>query len=121
MRFSQDSFAANSIRAYRDGEILVNDQTISRSVVITPDSIQDWDPCSVEELTQQHFTQLGALQPEIVILGTGSRLSFPPHPLCIQLQTQGIGMEIMTTDAACRTFNVLLAEDRRVVAALIIA
>ena len=120
MRFSQDSFAVNSIRAYRDGEILVNDQTISYSVVITPDAIQEWGPGSVDELTQQHFSQLGELRPEIVILGTGRQLRFPPPPLSIELQTQGIGVEVMATDAACRTFNVLLAEDRRVVAALII-
>jgi uncharacterized protein len=120
MRFSPDSFATNSIRAYRDGEILVNERSIARSVVITPDVIQDWEPGSVEELTAQHFTQLGQLQPEIVILGTGRQLRFPPPQLCIALQTQGIGVEIMATDAACRTFNVLLAEDRRVLAALII-
>ena len=120
MRFSQDSYTTNSIRAYREGEILVNDQTISRSVVITPDTIQDWEPGSVEELTQQHFTHLRELQPEIVILGTGSQLRFPPPQLSVVLQAQGIGVEIMATDAACRTFNVLLAEDRRVLAALII-
>ena len=120
MRFSQDSFAPNSIRAYRDGEILVNDQTISHSVVITPDVIEDWEPCSIEELTLQHFTRLGELQPEIVILGTGRQLRFPPPQLSVDLQAQGIGVEIMATDAACRTFNVLLAEDRRVLAALII-
>lgn len=120
MRFSQDSFATNSIRAYRDGEIQVNNQTISRSVVITPDAIQDWGPCSVEELTQEHFIHFGTLQPEIVILGTGSQLRFPSPQMSVELQTQGIGVEIMTTDAACRTFNLLLAEDRRVLAALII-
>lgn len=120
MRFSQDSVAANSIRAYRDGEILVNDQTIAHSVVITVDIIQPWGPRSVGELTQQHFTQLGTLQPEIVILGTGSQLRFPPPQLSVALQAQGIGVEVMATDAACRTFNVLLAEERRVLAALII-
>jgi len=120
MRFSQDSLATHSIRAYRDGEILVNDQRIAHSVVITADVIQAWEPGSVEELTAQHFTQLGELQPEIVILGTGSRLRFPPPRLCVTLQARGIGVEVMATDAACRTFNVLLAEDRRVLAALII-
>jgi uncharacterized protein len=120
MRFSQDTFAANSIRAYRDGEILVNDRIFSRSVVITPDIIQDWAPGSVDELTQQHFMQLGEFKPGIIILGTGSQLRFPPPHLYVALQAQGIGVEIMATDAACRTFNVLLAEDRRVLVALII-
>lgn len=120
MRFSQDSPAGNSIRAYRDGEILVSDQTIAHSVIITADLIRAWEPGSIEALTRQHFTDLGALQPEVVILGTGSRLRFPPPQLSVELQAQGIGVEIMATDAACRTFNVLLAEDRRVLAALII-
>lgn len=120
MHFSQDTFAANSIRAYRDGEILVNDRILDRSVIITPDIIQDWAPGSVEELTEQHFMQLGEFKPEIIILGTGSQLRFPPPQLSVALQAQGIGVEIMATDAACRTFNVLLAEDRRVLVALLI-
>jgi uncharacterized protein len=119
MRFSQDSFAANSIRAYRDGEITINDKVIAESVVITPDSIELWAPRCVTELTAGHIDQLGLLQPEIVILGTGPWLRFPPPALLAGLQTQSIGVEVMAHDAACRTFNILLAEDRLVVAALI--
>ena len=118
MRFSQDSFATNSIRAYRDGEITINDKIIAESVVITPDSIELWAPRSVTELTDEHMQQLGHLQPEIVILGTGPSLQFPAPALLAGLQTQAIGIEVMAHDAACRTFNILLAEDRRVVAAL---
>ena len=118
MRFSQDSFAINSIRAYSDGEITVNDKTISLSVVITPDNIQPWEPRSIDELTAEHINQLGELDPELVIIGTGKVLTFPPPALTAALLTRGIGVEIMAHDAACRTFNVLLAEDRRVVVAL---
>jgi uncharacterized protein len=118
MRFSQDSLAANSIRAYRDDEITINDRIITESVVITPDTIELWAPRRVTELTSRHMQQLGELQPEIVILGTGPALQFPAPALLVGLQTQAIGVEVMAHDAACRTFNILLAEDRRVVAAL---
>ena len=118
MRFSQDSFAINSIRSYDDGEITVNDKTISESVVISPDSIQPWGPCRIDELAPEHFEQLGKLDPELVIIGTGKQLMFPPAVLLVGLQSCGIGVEIMAHDAACRTFNILLAEDRRVVVAL---
>jgi len=119
MRFAQDSFATNSIRAYSDGEISVNEKTINRSVILTPDLIQPWEPQHIDELTADHCRQLGELNPEIVIIGTGKTLKFPPPQLTVDLQTQGIGVEIMAHDAACRTFNILLAEDRRVLAALI--
>ena len=118
MRFAQDSFASNSIRAYGDGEISVNDKTIRQSVIITPDLIQPWEPRHIDELTAEHCRQLGAHNPEVIIIGTGKTLKFPPPQLTAGLQTQGIGVEIMAHDAACRTFNILLGEDRRVVVAL---
>jgi uncharacterized protein len=118
MRFSQDSFASNSIRAYDDGEITISDKTISQSVVITAESIQLWEPRSIDELTAGHLERLGEFDPEIVIIGTGKELTFPSPAVTAGLQVQGIGVEVMTHDAACRTFNILLAEDRRVVVAL---
>jgi len=121
MRFAQDSFASNSIRAYSDGEISVNDKTINRSVILTPDLIQPWEPRHIDELTADHCRQLGELNPEVVIIGTGKTLKFPPPQVTVGLQTQGIGVEIMAHDAACRTFNILLGEDRRVVVALIMS
>ena len=119
MRFAQDSFAINSIRAYNDGKITVNEKTISQSVVITPDGNQPWGPRSIEELTPEHINQLCELDPELVIIGTGKALTLPPPALTVALQIRGIGVEIMAHGAACRTFNVLLAEDRRVIVALI--
>ena len=119
MRFAQDSFASNSIRAYSDGEISINDKLINHSVIITPDLVERWEPRHIEELTAEHCRQLGELNPEVVIIGTGKTLTFPPAQLTVGLQSQGIGVEIMAHDAACRTFNILLAEDRRVIAALI--
>jgi uncharacterized protein len=118
MRFALNSFAINSIRAYSDGEITINGKTISQSVAITADRIQPWEPRGIDELTAAHIKLLGELDPETVIIGTGKELSFPPPALTAGLLTRGIGVEIMAHDAACRTFNVLLAEDRRVLVAL---
>jgi len=119
MRFSQDSFASNSIRAYSDGEISVNEKIIDRSVIITADVIQLWEPAHIDELTAEHCEIIAGFNPEVVIIGTGKRLQFPAAPVIAGLQTRGIGVEVMAHDAACRTFNILLGEDRRVVAGLL--
>jgi uncharacterized protein len=119
MRFSQDSFATNSIRAYSDGEISVNEKIINRSVIITADVIQLWEPAHIDELTAEHCEIIAGFNPEIVIIGTGKRLHFPAPPVIAGLQTQSIGVEIMAHGAACRTFNILLGEDRRVVVGLL--
>jgi uncharacterized protein len=119
MRFAQDSFSTNSIRAYSDGEISVNEKIINRSVIITPDLIQLWEATHIDALTAEHCQLLDEFKPEVVIIGTGKILKFPPPSVTAGLQIQGIGVEIMAHDAACRTFNILLAEDRRVVVALL--
>ena len=119
MRFAQDTFATNSIRSYSDGEISVNEKTVTESVVITPDIIQPWAPRNINDLASEHVDLLIELNPEVVIIGTGPDLVFPPAGLMARLQTRGIGTEVMANNAACRTFNILLAEDRRVVVALL--
>ena len=120
MRFSQDTSGGNSIQAYRQSEIIINGKHINCSVVITPDEIIEWTPQNFDAIASEHIDQLADYQPEIVILGTGERQQFPASHITAGLLVQGIGVEIMNTDAACRTFNVLLSEDRRVVAAMIL-
>jgi len=120
MRFSQDTFTGNSISAYGSGRITIQEQDISHGVIITPKKIiHDWMPSAFTELRQAHLLRLSELEPEIVILGTGESLRFPPIDYTAGLLEQGIGVEIMSTPAACRTFNILLSEERRVVAALL--
>ena len=77
-------------------------------------------PADVAALESRHLDRVLALAPEIILLGTGSRLVFPPRELMLRVQARGVGMEVMDTGAACRTFNVLLAEDRVVVALLLL-
>ena len=99
----------------------MNEKNINRSVIITADVIQLWEPAHLDELTAEHCEIIAGFNPEIVIIGTGKQLQFPAPPVIAGLQTQGIGVEIMAHGAACRTFNILLAEDRRVVAALLMS
>ena len=123
MRFAQDSYAAgNSITAYAGDQITINDQVVVSSVIVTPDRIiQDWLPDSFAGLEEHHVSRLAELEPEIIILGTGATSRFPPPEYTAIFLTQGIGVEVMGTAAACRTFNILVSEERRVVAALLLA
>lgn len=120
MQFSLETSAGqNSIRAYREGAIIINDREIRRSVIVTGDALQEWPPQDFASLAAEHFEQIKALQPEIVLLGTGARQQFPHPGLTQALLNAGIGVEVMATDAACRTYNIILAEGRPVAAALL--
>ena len=119
MRFAQDDLPdQNSIRAYDTGRITVNEHIIDRHVVVSADRIQpDWAP-GFDQLEPEHLQALLDFDPEILLLGTGARLRFPSQSCMAVFLQRGIGMEVMDTAAACRTYNILLAEGRRVVAAL---
>jgi len=82
--------------------------------------VQPWGAASPSELTAQHFEQVLALEPEIVIFGSGARLTFVPPAVYRVLIAHGVGMETMDTAAASRTYNVLAMEGRSVVAALLL-
>lgn len=123
MRFAEDNPAAQyHIRAYAPGQITVNDEALTRSLIITPDRlIRDWPPQSLDELCFDHVQAAIASRPDILILGTGAQMRFPSPALIGEVQALGIGIEVMDTAAACRTYTVLVAEQRRVTAALLIA
>ena len=125
---------SHSIRAYQPGEIIVTlpppessetaqpvgVKTLSSSFIISPKHlIQNWTPLTLEDLLAEHLEPLIELQPEIVILGTGQNLQFPESKVLAQLHNQQLGVEIMDTAAACRTYNILMMEGRFVVAGLI--
>ena len=122
MRFAQDNLTGNIIRGYAPGQVTINDEVIVTSVIVTPERIiRDWLPRAFGDLERRHIVRLEELQPEIIVLGTGLRLRFPDAGFTAGFLSQGIGVEIMDTTAACRTYNILLSEDRRVVAALLMA
>ena len=121
MRFSQDQTEGNTISACAPGEITINGEVIRTSVIVTPEQIiTDWLPEHFEELAATHLARLEELTPEVIVIGTGNTLRFPDPRYTAGFLTQGIGVEVMDTQAACRTYNILLSEDRNVVAVLLI-
>lgn len=99
----------------------VNDRTLTRSFLITPDSLNDeWPVSAIGELTAEHLQPLLALNPALVLLGTGTTQVFPPAVIMAACLTRGIGIEVMTNASAARTFNILASEGRRVAAAFIL-
>lgn len=113
--------AAYRIKGYAPGRITINEQVIETSAIVTPDKLlPDWPPRHFEELERAHMDAIIALTPEIALLGTGQRQYFPARNVILSLLEQGIGIEVMDTPSACRTYNILMAEGRQVAAALII-
>ncbi|MDF2940474.1 MAG: hypothetical protein K0R66_1116 [Gammaproteobacteria bacterium] len=107
------------IRRFKPGEIVINETPYQSSVVLTDSLlISDWPPQSIDDLQLEHLETLLAKQPEMILLGTGAKQVFPSSELLAAIQAQGIGIEVMSTEAASRTFNILVSEDRRVMAAL---
>ncbi len=120
MKFTLEaSSSVNLIRAYSANELRVGEQSLRASCIVTAERvISDWEPACLADLTVAHLERLFALRPEVILLGTGLRQSFPPAPIRAACAAQNIGLEAMDLGAACRTFNILVQEDRRVAAAL---
>ena len=116
-----DTGGGYTITAYQAGRVIINDRAFTRSLIVTRDTlVDDWPPAVLDELAQDHLEHVLELQPEVILLGTGERLSFPDPRLLNPVMGRGIGLEVMDTAAACRTYNVLMAEGRQVAAALIL-
>lgn len=111
---------AYQIQRYTTDSITVNGQVYTTSLIVLPKQIRVWAVDNFASLTEVHFASLIPLQPEVVLLGTGTKIQFPALTLLAPLINQNIGVEVMDTPAACRTYNVLMAEERAVVAALLL-
>ena len=111
----------NLFTGYGEGYVLINQvRHTESSLLVTPNSIiQDWRVSNFEALQSEHFAQILQCGPEVVLLGTGARMRFPHPRLSAVLTNAGIGLEVMDTRAACRTYNILVAEGRQVVVALL--
>jgi uncharacterized protein len=125
MKLQPDHLDVQSILGYGPGWVGLGHQgvaeKIEHSVVIGSGGEKlDWLCVRFEDLTEAHFSQLAASQPELVIFGSGIRLRFPPPAFLRELMARRIGVETMDTLAACRTYNILAGEGRRVTAALLI-
>ncbi len=110
----------NAFTGYGEGYVMVNRQRYEHNLVVLRDRIvTDWRPAGFDELDAADFARIAELAPEIVLLGTGARLRFPRPELTRTLMKARIGLEVMDIQAACRTFNILAAEERKVAAALL--
>ncbi|MEN3363024.1 MAG: hypothetical protein V7606_298 [Burkholderiales bacterium] len=109
-----------TVTAYDDAGVDINAVRFSHSLVVLPEVAPvAWPPASFDALTHEHFEQINAAQPDVVILGTGKRQRFVHPKLTASLTARRIGVECMDNQAACRTYNILMAEGRKVALALI--
>ncbi len=111
--------ARNTFTAYGEGYVAVNGERHVASLIVFPDRLEAWGAASFDALAPEHFAPLVAAKPEIVLLGTGPRQRFPHPRLTQALAAARIGLEVMDLRAACRTYNILAAEERIVAAALL--
>jgi len=110
----------NLFTAHGDGYVAVNNERYESNLILLPESIiTAWTEASVATLGADDMAKLLALNTGIVLLGTGSRLRFPPAALMKPFAQAGIGLEVMDLPAACRTYNILASEGRQVAAALL--
>ena len=137
-QFNLETTSKLSVQSYSDKHIDIalagslpsssggvdDDSSISRmtnSFILTPSQvIQDWTYSNVDDFTAGSFDLLLQQQPELILLGTGSKIQFPSQQLLQNVHQAGIGIEVMNNASACRTFNVLVSENRFVVAGFLI-
>jgi uncharacterized protein len=104
---------------YGDGYVLVNGQRHERNMIVMPEQLLPWSAASFDALREEDFQVLLELNLEILLLGTGPKQRFPHPRLTRALAAKHIGVEAMDVQAACRTYNILMAEERRVAAAIL--
>ena len=121
MKFHLQRPTANVVTAMGPGWVRVGDTEYRENIVVLPDAVMPgWAPNGFTALGEPDFASLLSYKPEMVLLGTGASLRFPHPSLTRALTDAGVGLEVMDTPAACRTFNILAAEGRSVVAVLLI-
>ena len=111
--------ALNTFSGYGDGYVLVNGQRHANNVIVMPEQLLPWSATSFDALTEADFEVMAGLNLEILLLGTGPKQRFPHPRLTRALAARRIGVEAMDLQAACRTYNILVAEERKVAAALL--
>ena len=119
LKFTRELSATLTIRSVSVEGIRINDRVWSEAIALTAEVfIDSWQSVPLADLTADDFSELLEHSPEVVIVGTGKENVFPPRELMFAFARRGVGLELMDTAAAARTFNVLAAEGRRVAAVL---
>ena len=117
-----NSDGLNTFTGYGEGYVAVNGRNFADNVAVLPGKIIDrWTTASFETLSEADFALLAGLGADILLLGTGATCRFPPSRLLRPIAEQRVGLEVMDSKAACRTYNILVAEGRKVACALLIA
>ncbi len=120
MKLQPDQFNAPVINAYDAGWIAVNGEKYTGALIISSESgCSAWSAIRFDDLGSENFRELVESRPELIVFGSGARLRFPRPVWLAPLMQMGIGVETMDTPAACRTYNILASEGRRVIAALL--
>ena len=121
MKLQPDRIDTLSVTSYGPGWVAIQGEKVQHSVLITSAGVrEDWPCTRFEDLGPQHFEQLAKLDVELVIFGSGERLRFAKPEWLLALMNKRIGLETMDTQAACRTYNILAGEGRKVAVALLI-
>ncbi len=122
MKFAQDSQDEGYvITAYDEDNISINGKAFTDSLIITRTKLDEhWKLNHIDSLQSEHIEQILILNPELIIIGTGKKLTFPAVATYSEIIRKGIGVDFMDTQAACRTYNILMSEGRDVVAGLIL-
>ena len=119
LKFTRELSAKLVIRSVSNAAIRVNDEEHATSIALTPERLLgNWPEKSIDDLVELDFEAVFGTDPEIVLLGTGATNIFPPRELTFAFARKGVGVEVMDTAAAARTFNVLANEGRKVAAVL---
>jgi len=121
LQFTRDPVSAVTIRHVDRGRIHIGNEDFDHSIAVTSETVlRDWPEIGVDNLNIDDLQDILSLNPDVLILGTGWQPVFPHRDLTFAMARRGIGFEVMDTPAACRTFNVLIAEGRKPAAVLII-
>jgi len=122
MALAEDNISGRySIQAYERDQITINERVYTQSLVLSPNSLIDsWPVNSVSQLETENLECIFELNPDVILLGTGEKQIFPDMHILGHFAQRGFGVEVMNTGALCRTYNILVAEDRQVVAAFIL-
>jgi uncharacterized protein len=121
MKLLPDAIQGPSVTSYGPGWVAVNGEVFNSSLIISSTAGRFvWDCANFDDLQASHFEQLASMDAELILFGSGERLRFPQPQWLESLYARRIGVETMDTQAACRTYNFLTGEGRRVVAALLL-
>lgn len=119
MKFTRESASTLLVRSVSADEIRIADESYDRPIALTTDEvIAEWGNKEIGDLREDDFRIILDTGPEVIVLGTGMRLEFAPRELVFSMARAGVGLEVMDTKAAARTFNVLAADGRKVAAVL---